>query len=226
MDLMYRQYGPRLRKFAEHALGRKITRREDADDVVQAIFVRLLDGGIDDLAGFDSSLTKFLYTIDVHEIANTVRRHRAAKRDVRRDDGGDPLETPGHGGESTADAQGTMPDPGSAVHAKRRHVRVNDRLPPKRGAASGIRGNTAHFHLPRPGKVPQTPDQIAMDKEAYERRLAALPVGDLREIARLLMRKCGTTEIAAKLNLSRRQVSRSARTIENFWKKTHLGKAG
>jgi RNA polymerase sigma-70 factor, ECF subfamily len=86
---LYLRYAPRLRALARAKTSARLSRRVDADDIVQSVFRRFFQaahrGNYDVPAGED--LWGLLLAITVNRIRTEETFQRAAKRDVRRTTG-------------------------------------------------------------------------------------------------------------------------------------------
>jgi RNA polymerase sigma-70 factor (ECF subfamily) len=91
-----RRYEVRVKELIHRRLGPDVRARVDTDDLYQSTITTALD----DLSGFhyegEKALIGWLYAIAERRILMAVRRHRAAKRDLRREQVlHDPDEIPG-----------------------------------------------------------------------------------------------------------------------------------
>lgn len=87
---IWERYSAQLVLLARRRLDLRIQRREGPEDVVQSAFGSFLDGK----ATLDSreDLWRLLVRITICKVANTAKKHHAARRDVRREQG---LAAPG-----------------------------------------------------------------------------------------------------------------------------------
>jgi RNA polymerase sigma-70 factor (ECF subfamily) len=88
---LYLRYADRLRALARGQLSPALARRLDLDDIVQSVFgsfFRRAGSGYYDVP-VGEELWRLFLVIALHKIRNQGAYHRAARRDVRREGGGD-----------------------------------------------------------------------------------------------------------------------------------------
>ena len=89
---LFADYVPRLRALVQSKLSGLMLRRFDSDDIVQSamrsFFVRAADG--DFCADQSGDLWRLLAAITMRKLSRAATYHRAAKRDVNRDESFDP----------------------------------------------------------------------------------------------------------------------------------------
>lgn len=87
---VYRQCAPLLVALAKRRLGRYLQARIDPEDIVQNAFVALLQSGRSGVPQIQDAdaLQRMLSRVVVREIHHTAEYHRAQKRNIRRDLGG------------------------------------------------------------------------------------------------------------------------------------------
>src|SRR5687768_1681150 len=79
-------YRPVLRLMAEQAVGAKMRRREDPSDVVQRTMLEAYTGFKQFQGSTEGEFSAWLKQIFRRNLANLLRDHWAAKRDVRREE--------------------------------------------------------------------------------------------------------------------------------------------
>jgi serine/threonine protein kinase len=81
------QFAPRLRALVRRHLDNRIRRREDENDILQSVFSSFFLGQFEGLTRPSSraELWKVLVRITMCKVVNTAHRHKAARRDVRRE---------------------------------------------------------------------------------------------------------------------------------------------
>ncbi len=78
-------YQPYLQVFAESSIGPRIRRREDASDVVQRTMMEAAEAIPNFRGQTEPEFSAWIHQILRRNVANVVRDHRAAKRDVRQE---------------------------------------------------------------------------------------------------------------------------------------------
>ena len=95
-EALYRRYAERLMALARSRLSEKLSRRLDAEDVVQSAYRSFFAGACADrfVLQRGGDLWRLLVAITLHKLQHQVEHHRAAKRSIDRErtlDGDDPL---------------------------------------------------------------------------------------------------------------------------------------
>jgi len=84
-DELLRLYEPVLRLLAEQLIGPVVRRREDASDIVQHTVLEAFKSFEQFRGQSEAEFSAWLKQILRRNVANLVRDHRAAKRDIRRE---------------------------------------------------------------------------------------------------------------------------------------------
>jgi RNA polymerase sigma-70 factor (ECF subfamily) len=132
---LFERYVPRLKALVQSRLSALMSRRIDSDDVVQSalrsFFVRATDGGFN--AEQPGDLWRLLATITLRKLSRTAVHHKAAKRDIRRENAGEDSVS------GVAEIAQRMPTPADAAAASEELVWLLRHISAKTGRALQLR---------------------------------------------------------------------------------------
>lgn len=85
--VIFERFAPRLKLLVRRHLDNRILRREDEQDILQAMFASFYQGQAEGRSapGSRHELWKLLVRITMCKVVNTAHRHMAERRDVRRE---------------------------------------------------------------------------------------------------------------------------------------------